>query len=372
MSHRGGIEQVDLVPLGWSSFFTHYFESLAKQGLVPARIVREDRQLYTVLCEAGELMAEVSGRMRHEARSRSDWPAVGDWVAIQPRTAEQKATIHALLPRRSRISRKVAGERTEEQVVAANVDTVFLVSGLDGDFNLRRIERALAMAWESGVNPVIVLNKADVAPRLEQQVAAAERIAMGVPVHVVSAETGMGLEAMAAYVGPGQTAVLVGSSGVGKSSLINRLLDSERQKVYAVREDDSRGRHTTTRRELLFLPDGGMIIDSPGIRELQLWGGEEGNGGEGLAEMFEDIEALAAQCRFHDCQHEREPGCAIRAALEAGQLDPGRLKSYAKMQKELTFLARRVDERARAEAKERSKRLSQFGKVLKKSGGKYG
>ncbi len=362
---------MDLVSLGWTSYFSHYFEPLARRGLVPARVVREDRELYLVLGECGELTAEPSGRMRHEVRSRSEWPAVGDWVAIEPRIAEQRATIQALLPRRSRISRKVAGFRTDEQVVAANVDTVFLVSGLDGDFNLRRIERALAMAWESGVNPIIVLNKADVAPRLEQQVAAVERIAMGVPVHVASAETGVGLEALSAYLGPGQTAVLVGSSGVGKSSLINRLVGSERQKVHSVREDDSRGRHTTTRRELLFPPGGAMIIDNPGIRELQLWGDDDGDTG-GLAETFEDINALAAQCRFHNCRHESEPGCAIRAALEAGQLDPGRLKSYEKMQRELSFLARRVDERARTEAKERSKKLSQFGKTLQKSGGKYG
>lgn len=362
---------MDLSALGWNPYFSRLFEPLARQGLLAARVVREDREVYMVLCEHGDLWAEVSGRMRYGIRARTDWPAVGDWVAIEPRFAEQRAAIHALLPRRSRLSRKEAGFRTEEQVVAANVDTVFLVSGLDGDFNLRRIERALAMAWESGVNPVVVLNKADLAPRLEQQVAAVETIAMGAPVHVASAETGLGMDALAAYLKPGQTAVLVGSSGVGKSSLINRLLGSARQKVGGVREDDSRGRHTTTRRELLFLPGGAMIIDNPGIRELQLWS-DDADGDGGLAETFEDVDALAARCRFHDCRHEQEPGCAVRAALESGQLDPARLRSYEKMQKELAFLHRRVDERARFEAKERSKRLAQYGKALKKSGGKYG
>jgi len=270
--------------LGWNGFFNQHFERFRNRDFAPGRIACEHKRIYTIYTEHGELVAEVSGRFRHSADSRSEFPTVGDWVAIQARPEEGNATIHALLPRKSSFSRKapLAGGpaygpgRTEEQVLVANVDTVFLVSGLDGDFNVRRIERYLTLAWDSGATPVIVLNKADVCEGVEAYVQEVDSIAFGIPIHPVSAITHQGLDALRAYLRHGQTVAMLGSSGVGKSTLINSLLGTERQQIGAVRESDGRGRHITTQRELILLPGGGVIIDNPGLRELQLWGDEEG------------------------------------------------------------------------------------------------
>jgi ribosome biogenesis GTPase len=330
---------MDLKDLGWNPFFAQHFE--VYKDLVPARVACQHRDLYVVYGEAGELMAEVPGKWRHTAQSPAEFPAVGDWVGVSPRE-EGKATIHALLPRRSSFTRRAAGFRTDEQVIAANIDTLFLVCGLDGDFNLRRLERYLLLAWDSGASPVVVLNKADQCPQAEERVAQVEAIALGVPVHPVSALEQQGLEALSPYLGVGQTAAAVGSSGVGKSTLINSLLGEQRFKVNAVREDDSRGRHTTSHRELVLLAQGGLIVDTPGMRELQLWADEED-----LSEGFGDVEELASRCRFGDCQHRREPGCAVRRAVERGTLEPGRLESYHKLKRELEKLSRRQEQKAR-------------------------
>ena len=257
------------------------------------------------------------GRFRHRALGPADYPAVGDWTAVKPGRGGG-ALIEAVLPRRSAFVRKAAGEITEAQVVAANVDTVFLVSGLDGDFNLRRIERYLTTAWTSGAAPVVVLNKADLRPDLESFVRAAAEVAAGVPVVAVSALTADGLAGIEPYLAPGRTVALLGSSGVGKSTLTNRLLGAERFRTAAMSDAASgRGRHTTSSRELVRLPGGALLIDTPGMRELQLWADDSG-----LDRTFEEIEKLAARCRFPDCRHEREPDCAVRAAVESG--DPGR------------------------------------------------
>jgi ribosome biogenesis GTPase len=278
---------------------------------------------------------------------------VGDWVAIAARPEEGAATIHAVLPRKSRFSRKAVGGRTEEQMLAANVDTVLLVSGLDDDFNVRRIERYLTLAWEGGANPVIVLNKADLCEDIEGCLIKTESVAFGVPVLVVSAVDRQGLEDLRRHVGPGITSAFLGSSGVGKSSLINALLGEERQLVQAVRDDDSRGRHTTTRRELILVPDAGVVIDSPGLRELQLWIDEDS-----LKRSFEDVEEFVTQCRFGDCRHQSEPGCAVRAAIEDGTLDAARYRSYQKLQRELRHVARKQDQKARLLEKEKWKKIS--------------
>jgi len=344
-----------LTPLGWSPFFEDAFEPYAAAGLIPARITAQHRGAAVLVTADGELRADVAGRLSHEAES-GEMPAVGDWVAVRPRE-EGRATIHAVLPRRTKFSRKEALSRTAEQVVAANIDTVFLVSGLGPDLSARRLERYLTMAWESGAEPVIVLTKIDLVDDVAASVAEIESIAFGVPVHAVNGITGEGLEQLAPYLAHGRTVALLGSSGVGKSTLVNRLYGQEILATRAVRESDGTGRHTTTHRELVLLPQGGLLLDTPGMRELQLWEAEGG-----LEGAFADITALAATCRFSDCAHRHEPGCAVLAALEQGELAPERLESYRKLQRELLALEARQD--ARLAAEERRRRRT-FAKSLR-------
>jgi ribosome biogenesis GTPase / thiamine phosphate phosphatase len=340
-----------LQKLGWTSSFEEAFRSFREDGLTPGRVSAGFTHLYRVLTGEGELLAEVAGRFRHQACGPADFPAVGDWVALEPRPDEGRATIHAVLPRKSAFVRKAAGDTAHGQVLAANLDTVFLVAGLDGDFNPRRIERALVPAWESGAAPVVLLNKADLfadadADR-EARRAAMEAVAPGVPVHVVSGRRGDGMEALAPYLGPGCTVALLGSSGVGKSTIVNRLLGEERQRTAEVREHDQRGRHTTTYRELIVLPGGALLVDTPGLREIQLWAGEE----EGLHRAFDDVARLAVGCRFRDCRHRGEPGCAVLAAVAAGGLSEERLASHRKLEAELRHLAVKADLGLEAEQK---------------------
>jgi ribosome biogenesis GTPase len=259
-------------------------------------------------------------------------------VALRPRPGQDRDLIEAVLPRRTAFVRRAPGERTVAQVLASNVDTVFLVMGLDGDFNPRRLERALVLAWESGAEPVVLLNKADVAADLEARRLEIEQVAGGVPVCVIAAKHGDGLEALAPWLRPGRTVALLGSSGVGKSTLVNRLLGRDKQRTNTVRQSDQRGRHTTTHRELVELPGGALLVDTPGLRELQLW-----SDGSGLESAFEDVGALAALCRFSDCGHGNEPGCAVREAVEGERLAPERLASYQKLQGELRALEIRED-----------------------------
>ncbi|NJP11911.1 MAG: ribosome small subunit-dependent GTPase A [Leptolyngbyaceae cyanobacterium RU_5_1] len=343
---------MNLVSLGWSDVFAQHFEPYFKEGFTVGRVAIAHRDRYTLYTEEGEVSAEVTGKLRHEAAEPQDFPAVGDWVVIRVQQSEQHAVIHAILPRKSTFSRKTAGSRTEEQLVAANVDTVLLVSGLDGDFNLRRIERYLIVAWESGANPVIVLNKADLCDRVEQCIAEVDAIAIGVPIVVLSAANQQGLDTLQPYLQPGQTVALLGSSGVGKSTITNQLKGASIQTVRSVRQSDSRGRHTTTHRELILLPNGGLIIDTPGMRELQIWANQDG-----LQETFADIEALTQTCRFRDCQHGNEPGCAVQQSLDNGELDDSRFLNYQKLQKELSYLEQKQDQRVRLAEKERWKKI---------------
>ncbi|HEV8579819.1 MAG TPA: ribosome small subunit-dependent GTPase A [Thermoanaerobaculia bacterium] len=345
---------MSLQDLGWDDFFAAAFPSLAEQGLVPARVVAQ-KGLFQVSTGEAEHYADLAGKLRHELKGpggASGYPAVGDWVALRPPTGDGRALIQAVLPRKSKFSRKVAGQRTDEQVVAANLDTIFLVSGLDGDFNPRRIERYLTAAWDSGARPVVVLNKLDRCEDPDGCLLEAESIAMGVPVHRVSALTGESCEELAAYLGSGQTVSLLGSSGVGKSTLINRLLGREVQRTREVREDDDRGRHTTTHRELFAVPAGGLLIDTPGLREIQLWEGDQG-----IESAFADVESLAESCRFADCRHHGEPGCAVEEAAESGVLSPERLESYRKLQRELRQVHLRQDALARLQEKRKNKSL---------------
>jgi ribosome biogenesis GTPase len=343
--------------LGWTPALADHFEPFARQGLAAGRVAVVHKDLCGVYTPLGELWAEVSGRMRHEAESRAQLPVTGDWVALRPRPAEGRATIHAVLPRRSAFSRKAAGAATDEHVVAANADSVFLVCGLDRDFNLRRIERALVLAAESGAEPVVVLTKADLCDDPGARMADVRDIAPAVAVHVVSSITGEGLPGLSPYVVPGRTVALVGSSGVGKSTLVNRLLGSEAQPTAEVRAHDGRGRHTTTRRELIPLAGGGWLIDTPGLRELQLWADENA-----LPAAFADVDAVAAECRFRDCRHESEPGCAVRDALAGGRLSADRYASFLKLRKELHHLALRQDVWARQAEGRRIRSLHKLGR----------
>lgn len=339
-----------LARLGWRDRLAQAFAPHAVEGRVPGRVVLEHTHIYRVHAEAGETLARVSGRLRHRASARVDFPSVGDWVALAPSPHGGDARIAAVLPRSSRFSRRAAGDATEEQVVAANIDTVFLVAGLDGDFNPRRIERYLLVASESGASPVIVLNKADVASDPDAMAAAVRAIAGGVPVHIVSCRVPGGVDVLRPYLGDGQTGALLGSSGVGKSTIVNRLIGHDLLKTQDVREADSRGRHTSTVRQLVLLPGSGVMIDTPGMRELQLW-----DAGEAMGGVFTDIDALAAACRFRDCRHRQEPGCAVRAAVEAGELSGTRLASYFKLQDEQAHQARQLDQRAQIDEKRRAK-----------------
>jgi len=324
--------------LGFEGFFEESFAPLAARGLVPGRVVAGHARVLRVHTEEGETVAAVTGRLRHEARGPSGLPTVGDWVALRPPEAGQRAVIEALLPRRTAFVRRAPGDRSVAQVLAANVDAVFLVMGLDGDFNPRRIERALVLAWESGALPVVLLNKADLCADVDARRGEIERVAPSVPVLVTSAKAGEGLEALMPWLTPGRTVALLGSSGVGKSTLVNRLLGREKQKTREVRAADQRGRHTTTHRELIALPGGALLLDTPGLREIQLW-----SDGAGLDAAFEDVSGLFASCRFTNCSHVNEPGCAVRAAVEEGRLDPARLESFRKLRAEMRALEIRED-----------------------------
>jgi ribosome biogenesis GTPase len=349
-----------LAPWGWDDWFAdRRLAASDPRGsvLAPARVVLESRGILDVVTAAGLLEARVAGRLKRA--STDEQPAIGDWVLLRlPERRSEHGLVEAVIERRSKLSRKVAGARTEEQVLAANVDRVFVVMGLDGDFNLRRLERFLITARRSGAQPVVVLNKSDLASNLDDQVATTRRVAGTAPVHVTAAKVESGIEELRGYLVPGVTIALVGSSGVGKSTLLNRLYGETIMRTRKVRDADDRGQHTTTHRQLVRLPNGCLLVDNPGIRELQLWDSQEG-----VEETFTDVEELAGRCRFRDCEHAGEPGCAVSAAAETGELDPARLQSYQKYVAELRALERRQDEAARLAEKQRWKSIH---KALKK------
>ena len=337
--------------LGWDEARAREFEPWAgKPAHQPARVLIGFNYLYRVGVEGGEFDAVLAGRLKHHAERQGELPAVGDWVAVRKRPEEDRGAIVAVLPRRSRFSRRMAGNVTDEQVVAANVDVLFIVMALDDDFSVRRLERYLLMARESGATPVVLLTKPDLSADLPADVAEVVAAAGDVPVHVLSPKLNQGLEQMAPYVTPGRTAALLGSSGVGKSTIINRLIGADVRKTREVRESDSKGRHTTTHRELVVLPEGGLMIDTPGMRELQLW-----DASESVRGTFEDVEALAGECHFTDCRHRGEPRCAVKTAVDEGRIPPDRLASYLQLQDELAYLARQQDERAQIEEKRKGK-----------------
>jgi ribosome biogenesis GTPase len=336
---------LQLEDLGWDSFFADAFQPYEQEGLIPARVAARHHGPCELLTEHGRLGGIPAGRLEG-----IDLPAAGDWVAVRQLDGERKALIEAVLPRRTTFTRKEAWRRTVEQVVAANIDTLFLVTAFGQDLNARRLERYLVAAWDSGANPVIVVNKSDVAVDVAGDLAEVEGIAFGVPVFPVSAATGAGLEELEPYLGRGRTVALLGSSGVGKSTLVNRFAGRE---VLATADTGKggRGRHTTTNRELVPLPGGALLLDTPGMREFQLWADEAV-----LDSTFADVAGLAADCRFADCTHLHEPGCAVQAALADGSLPAERFDSYLKLQREIRALELKKDARLRSEARKEWRR----------------
>ena len=342
----------DLRTLGWDDRWNAAFAEHRAAGLVPGRIAVQHRGAYDVLTGEGETRARLPGRTRREIESAADLPVVGDWVALDPQRpgTSSAPAIRAVLPRRTKFSRLAAhdpgSDATREQVVAANVDVVFLVASMVDDLSRRRLERYLTLAWESGARPVVLLTKVDLEPDPGPTIsAAAEAAGSDVPVHAVSVRTGAGLDDVRSYLAPGVTTALLGPSGAGKSTLVNTLAGEDVMATGTVRGDGA-GRHTTTRRQLVILPGGGLVVDNPGMRELHLW-----LAADGLEEAFEDVVELESKCRFSDCRHEGEPGCAIQAALADGTLDPERWRSYRELQQELAELDERLAKRERSRAR---------------------
>lgn len=337
---------------GWNVSLAENLRSFGRHDLEAGRVAVEDKHHYILFTVTGPLTGKVSGKMLHDANSPADLPKVGDWVALAARRDEGKAVIHQVLPRRTRLSRKLPGRETGEQVIAANVDIAFLVQGLDRPFNPALLQRHLVMAREGGVKPVVVLNKADLSRDVLGQLAVAEAAAADAPVIAVSAKTGRAIDSLTQLIRPAETVVFIGPSGAGKSSLINRIYGDEIQATTEVRDRDAKGRHTTSWRELIVLPKGGLVIDTPGMREFHLWVAEQA-----AAESFSDIEALAARCRFRDCGHMTEKGCAVRAAVAAGELPRKRLEDYRKLERELLRLNRATRDR-RTRFRNRRPRIS--------------
>lgn len=362
MSDTDHIAAPTLAELGWTEREAALFAPYAAAGLVPGRVSRVDRTLPLIITEAGPRRAEPATHLL-KARDTASRAVVGDWVALAIPEGHDQAIIEAILPRTSAFVRKDPGEQTDEQVLIANADIVFVVQSMSGKgINVRRLERELVLAWESGAIPVVVLSKADIAEDIDYQRTLAEEVAPGVEVIVESAITGIGLDEVHARIGPGVTAALLGGSGVGKSTLVNKLVGGQPQATKAVRKSDDKGRHTTVAREIVIVPGGGVIIDTPGMRAVALWDAEDG-----IASAFPDIDALAEQCKFTDCRHESEPGCAVIAAVEAGELPQRRLDSYRTLCAELTALTRRQDQKAWAAREPATKAIAKDAKSFFKN-----
>jgi ribosome biogenesis GTPase len=343
-----------LKKLGWNPSREEQFAPHHAKGLVPARVAVEDKLHYRVWTADAELVAQVTGKIIHEARgNHSKLPKVGDWVAVKVLPNEEKAVIHAVLPRTTQITRKNSGRDTTAQVLAANLETIFLVFAADISFNAARLERMLVMAHDSGARPVVVLNKIDLCEDLDALLAEAHRIAKDVSIFPVCAITGRGMKKLASEIKSGDTVVFIGTSGVGKSSLINQMYGEELMPTIEVREQDAKGRHTTTWREMIFLPKGGVVIDTPGMREFHLWD----LAGPGTRETFPEFEELALRCHFRDCTHTQEKDCAVLAELNAGKIRRDRYESFVKLQRELAYL-REAEKRAGWQTRRKSDRVA--------------
>jgi len=354
---------MNIVELGWNNYFKKHYLMLKNKGFVPARIAKEHKGIYQIISEEGEFPAQISGKFRYKAESYGEFPTVGDWVLVRLNERERKGIIYEVLPRKSKFARPapLAG-KTEEQVLAANIDFTFLVNGLVGDFNLRRIERYIAVSLESGSEPVIVLNKSDICDDVESKLEQVKEIAGEVPILLMSALRGDGLDNIRTKIEPGKTAVFLGSSGVGKTTIINGLIGSDNHKTGSVREFDGRGKHTTTHRELILLPSGGIVIDTPGLREISIWGDKDA-----YKSLFSDIEELAKRCKFRNCRHRNEPGCAVIEALKSDELDERRLRNFIRLQGEMINLQKRREEKTlQKDKRAKQKQISRYSKEIKK------
>jgi len=350
---------------GWNEYFEAFYSEYASDGFSPARVALEHRNYYELYSEFGVLTADKSGRLFYMSDKSEDLPAVGDWVVIKRIKNEKKAVINAVLPRRTKFSRNKAGIVTEQQVLAANIDTVFIMSSLNQDLNFRRIDRFLALAWDNNIKPVIILSKADLCEDMYEKLVEVENYFTGTDAHVISAVKGAGIGDLYQYFEGNKTIAVLGSSGVGKSTLINIMLKWKKMKVSEIGTYKDRGRHVTTHRELILVPGGGLIIDTPGMREIQLW-----EGSEGLSELFEDIEQIALECKFSDCKHESEPGCAVINAIKKGKITEKRFKSYKKLLNEVSYFERKQDIKAKLNEKKKWKKISNEAKKIAKH--KYG
>ncbi|WP_010098229.1 ribosome small subunit-dependent GTPase A [Ornithinibacillus scapharcae] len=346
----------NLVKLGWNNEVEWNEETVA-------RVLTIQKNSYQISDGELEYHAHLSGKFINEAMNSLDFPAVGDWVEVQKIPDESKAVIKRVLPRKSQFVRQAAGNRTDAQIVAANIDTIFIVNSLNHDLNVRRIERYILLAYESGATPILLLTKKDQATEeeIDNALSSVNEVAIGIPIILISSIDGDGIEELKSHLSPGKTAALLGSSGVGKSTLINTLFGEKIQETKKIREDDSRGRHTTTHRELFLLPNGAMIIDTPGMREIQLWDGEDA-----IDTTFQDIGALQLECKFSDCTHTNEPGCRVQEAIEDGSLSAERYKSYVKLQREIAFEKRKQDQKAKLEEKSKWKKISKQQKSFYK------
>lgn len=352
---------MDLKHYGWNSFFEERLSEISEDGLVPGRVAIENKTNYLLYSEYGELIGEISGKMYFNCENKEDFPAVGDWVLFRPFPDEKRAIIEHVIPRKTKFSRKAAGSKTDEQILASNIDVVFIMTSMNQDLNVRRLERYLILARENKIDPVIVLSKCDLCESPEEVHTELNSFSDNVPILMISVITGYGLNKISEYLAGNKTIALLGSSGVGKSTLINHLAGSDVMKVNEITDYKDKGVHTTTRRELVLLPVGGMIIDTPGLRELQLW-----EGSEGLSDVFSDIESLAEGCKYKDCTHTTEPGCAVLKAYEDGSLDEERMKSYRKMQREINYFKRRQNESLILAERKKWKKIHKDIKVIYK------